>query len=294
VKNHYEEYCETRFDLCFTFQKPSTNTIAVDLDNQPFRDKHGLLYFRPGGHGALIENLNDAQGDLVYIKNIDNVAPDRLKCEIIHWKRILGGFLIDIQEQVHGFIIGLKEGKNVISQAAQFVRDRLLMQLPDGFDEWEDGLQRDFLVKRLNRPIRVCGVVPNSGEPGGAPFWVAGKDGLLSLQIIEKSQVDLDSEEQFRIWNSSTHFNPVDIVCGLRDYTGTFFDLRRYVDDEAVFISKKSKDGQDIKVLELPGLWNGSMSDWITMIVEVPMVTFNPVKSVFDLLRLEHQPDDQS
>lgn len=293
VKNRYEELCRTRFDLCFSFQKPSTNTIAVDLENQPFRDKHGLLHFRPGGHGALIENLNDTLGDLVYIKNIDNVAPDRLKGEIIHWKRILGGLLIDVQQQVHDFVIQLKEGRNITPQAAQFVRNRLLMQLPDGFDELEDGRRRELLVQKLNRPIRVCGVVPNAGEPGGAPFWVQEKDGTLSLQIIEKAQVDLNSEEQARIWNSSTHFNPVDIVCGLRDYRGEPFDLRHYVDEDAVFISRKSKDGQDIKVLELPGLWNGSMSSWITVIVEVPPITFNPVKSVFDLLRPEHQPDDQ-
>ncbi len=278
------------FDIDFSFQKPSTNTIAADMDGQPFRDRFGRLHFRPAGHGALMENLNDLRADLAYIKNIDNIVPDRLKEAVCFWKRVLGGYLVYVQEQVHSLVARLRGG-GALFDAERFAAGELLMEFPVGFSEWPEERRRAYLLEKLDRPIRVCGVVPNAGEPGGAPFWVEGRDGPPTPQIVEKAQVDLSSERQRVIWNSSTHFNPVDIVCCMRDCEGRPFDLRKHVDREAVLISKKSKDGKDILALELPGLWNGSMAHWITLFVEVPDYTFNPVKSVYDLLRPEHQPE---
>lgn len=293
IKPQYEQYCQTRFEVTFSIQKHSTDTIAVDLENRLFRERDGQLLFRPGGHGALLENLNHLQGDLVYIKNIDNVTPDQHKEPLIAWKKILGGVLVKIQETVHQYVKELmekREGHGLIEEVIAFARDRLLISEPQGFKRWPLKKQRDFLLNRLDRPIRVCGMVKNEGEPGGGPFWVAGKNGNLSLQIVENAQVDPTSSEQKRIWNSSTHFNPVDLVCGLRDYRGRAFNLYRYVDPEAVFISQKSKDGRELKSLECPGLWNGAMFDWVTIFIEVPTITFNPVKTINDLLRPEHQP----
>jgi hypothetical protein len=291
VRRCYEERYATCYDICFSFQKPSTNTIAVDLEDRPFRDRSGRLHFRPGGHGALLENLSELEGDLVYIKNVDNLTPDHLRDSGIFWKRVLGGFLLEIQETVHGYLRALQEGvgPGILKRCENYAREKLLIYFPKSYEYWPQEEKRTFLAKRLNRPIRVCGVVPNVGEPGGAPFWVDSEDGSLSLQIVEKAQVDFTSPVQRNIWMSSTHFNPVDLVCGLRDYEGKPFELKSFVDKNAVFISKKSKDGRDLKALELPGLWNGSMADWITVMVEVPILTFNPVKTVYDLLRPEHQ-----
>lgn len=288
----YEEHYGACYNVCFSHQKRSTDTIAVDLENRPFRDLSGSLHFRPGGHGALLENLNDLQGDLVYIKNIDNLVPDRLKETSAYWKKILAGYLVEVQQTVHGFLRSLKAtvDEDVVERAMRFAKEDLLIHFPVDFSLWPVEKRRWFLFERLNRPIRVCGVVVNTGEPGGAPFWVEDKSGALTLQIVERAQVDFSSPSQQEIWMSSTHFNPVDLVCGLRDFEGKPFDLRRYVDSEAVFISRKFKDGKEIKALELPGLWNGAMADWITIIVEVPEITFNPVKTVYDLLRPEHQP----
>jgi hypothetical protein len=274
----------------FSHQAKSTDTIAVDTENRPFRDLQGRLHFRPGGHGALLENLNRLGGDIVYIKNIDNLVPDRLKDETALWKRILGGYLIELQQKVHHLLHRMEAGSSdeVLKEAGEYAQHTLLIDFPDDYSAWAADQRRDFLYRKLNRPIRVCGVVPNEGEPGGAPFWVRDRDGSLSLQIVEKAQVDMSSPEQRTIWSSSSHFNPVDLVCGLRDFEGKPFDLDRHVDPNAVFISRKSKDGKELRALELPGLWNGSMSDWITVFVEVPRITFNPVKTVFDLLRPEH------
>ena len=292
IKPQYEQYYQTRFEVTFSTQKHSTDTIAVDLENRPFREREGQLLFRPGGHGALLENLNDLQGDLVYLKNIDNVTPDQHKEPLITWKKVLGGVLVKIQETIHLYIKELMErgeDHRLFEEVKVFARDRLLIPEPQGFKRWAPKRQRDFLLDRLNRPLRVCGMVKNEGEPGGGPFWVRGKDGNLSLQIVENAQVDPLSSEQQKIWNSSTHFNPVDLVCGLIDFQGRPFNLHRYVDPEAVFISQKSKDGRELKSLEWPGLWNGTMFDWVTLFVEVPSITFNPVKTIIDLLRPEHQ-----
>ena len=291
VRHRYAK-SDTRYELTWSTQKPSTDTIAVDLDNQPFRDDSGDLVFRPGGHGALLENLNDLNGDLLLIKNIDNVVPDHLKADTYTWTQLLGGSLIALQQQIFDYIQQLTTG-GVNSDAQQdmaaFAKEKLSATLPDtparSFDQ-----QRDWLLSIFNRPIRVCGVVPNTGEPGGGPFWVEHNDGAMSLQIVETSQVDMNDAEQRAHLRASTHFNPVHLVCGVRDYQGRPFDLRRFVDPETGFISAKSYQGRSLKALELPGLWNGAMAHWNTVFVELPVSTFNPVKTVFDLLRPEHQP----
>ena len=293
VNKHYPKRYGNCFDVTFSFQKPSTNTIAADINNLPFRDADGRLHFRPGGHGALLDNLNDLQGDLIYIKNVDNICRDHLKDTGVFWKRVLGGYLVEVQRRVHSHIKSLLAGSTLSLRATEeFLRNTLMIELPAGYAYWNLEKKRIHLFSRLNRPIRVCGVVPNEGEPGGAPFWVRDRSGGLSAQIVERAQVDFDSPEQRDIWRSSTHFNPVDLVCAVRDYRGQPFDLRRYADPEAVFLTRKSRDGRELKALELPGLWNGSMADWTSIMVEVPSATFNPVKTVFDLLRPEHQPGE--
>jgi hypothetical protein len=282
------------FQVDFSFQSRATDTIVVDLDNRPFRGEDGRLLFWPGGHGALLDNLNSLQGDLVYIKNIDNVVPDRLKEPTVLWKKIIGGFLVSLQDQVYGYVHRLISGeadRHLLEEIRSFAATQLLLVLPDGFAALPPGRQQEILIKRLNRPIRVCGVVKNEGEPGGAPFWVKELDGSLSLQIVETAQVDFDAPGQQEIWAASTHFNPVDLVVGLRDFQGRPFKLGEFMNPDAVFISRKSKKGKYFKVLERPGLWNGAMHHWLTVFLEVPLITFNPVKSVLDLLRPEHQPE---
>ncbi|MGA2400481.1 MAG: DUF4301 family protein, partial [Syntrophobacteraceae bacterium] len=249
VCRRYAERYGTDFEVSFSFQKSSTNTIAVDMKGFPFRDRFGRLNFRPAGHGALIENLNDLQADLVYIKNVDNVVPDSLKELVCFWKKALGGYLVSIQKIVHSILRRLKDPdcSRAIHEAAGFAASELLLSFPAGFEIWPEDKKRAFLFNLLDRPIRVCGVVPNAGEPGGAPFWVEDENGELSVQIVEKAQVDLNSPEQSAVWNSSTHFNPVDIVCCLRDYEGRPYDLRKFVDPKAVIITRKSKDARDIQ-----------------------------------------------
>lgn len=285
---------DCRYAVEFSVQPPGADTLAVNGDNRPFRDADGRLVFRPGGHGALLENLNELQGDLVYLKNIDNVVPDRLKEPTILWKQILGGFLVSLQGRLHSYLRRLQEDPgngDLFAEALEFAAAELALPVPPGIRAWSQDLAGSYLVQAFNRPLRVCGVVPNLGEPGGAPFWVREPDGSLSLQIVEGAQVDAASPEQRAIWEAATHFNPVDLVCGLRDDQGVPFELTRYVDHDAVFISRKSKNGRELKALEHPGLWNGAMARWLTLFVEVPKITFNPVKTVFDLLRPEHQPE---
>jgi hypothetical protein len=290
VRSRYEQDGR-RFVVTFSVQKPSTDTIAVDPENAPFR-ANGKLVFRPGGHGALLVNLHDLRGDVVFIKNIDNVTPDRLKAETYRYKRALGGYLIELQDQIFRYLHSLGQklpAERAVTEVAEFLRRELYMTLPDRFLRASLEEQRTFLIDKMNRPLRVCGVVKNTGEPGGGPFWVAHADGEVSAQIVEASQVDLQSPSQRKIWASASHFNPVDLVCGVRDYLGRPFDLTRFVDYETGFIARKSKDGRELKALELPGLWNGAMSKWNTVFVEVPLATFTPVKTVLDLLRPEHQ-----
>ncbi len=292
VKTGYEDKYGVQYGVGFSVQERSTDTIAVEMDNRPFRLGDGSILFRPAGHGALIGNLNSLNGDIIYIKNIDNVVPDRLKEHTFFWKKVLGGCLIRIQKRIFSYLKGLFAGpgdEKFLKEVLEFAKNTLCV-IPSQKHELTSakGL-RDFLITVLNRPVRVCGMVKNVGEPGGGPFWVEARDGSLSLQVVEKAQVDPGSEDQQDILASSTHFNPVDIVCGVRDLHGKPFDLEKYVDPEAVFISNKSKDGRELKALELPGLWNGGMAHWNTVFVEVPLITFAPVKTVNDLLRDEHQ-----
>lgn len=291
---HRYEAGGIKFDIRFSHQKASTDMAAVDDKNNLFRDSQGRLVLRPGGHGALIENLNDLDGDIIFIKNIDNVAPENLKADTIKYKQILGGYLLKLQDQVFDLLRMLcDEGAKdtldrEIESARCYAQEYLNISFPHGFAGWQQEIKREFLIKKLNRPMRVCGMVKNEGEPGGGPFWVKGQDGVISLQIIEGAQIDRDSA-QGAILERSTHFNPVDLVCGVKDFRGKKFDLLKFVDPEAYFISEKSRDGRILKAMELPGLWNGAMADWITIFVEVPISTFTPVKTVNDLLRSEHQ-----
>ncbi|MFQ5599827.1 MAG: DUF4301 family protein [Candidatus Krumholzibacteriia bacterium] len=294
VRTTHEQKYGVRFEVEFSVQSRSTGTLAVDLENRPFRTSSGELLFRPGGHGALLENVNDLHGDLIYIKNIDNVIIEHLSADTILWKKLLGGFLCMMQQRIFTHLRRLRAadaGSRALEEALRFARDELCMPLPDAVVVAGPRTIRESLVRLLDRPVRVCGMVPNTGEPGGGPFWVRDKDGRLSLQIVERAQSDPHSSEQQRIFESATHFSPVDLVCGVRDSEGQCFDLKRYVDPDAVFISEKSSEGRPLKALERPGLWNGGMADWITLFAEVPISTFNPVKTIVDLLRPEHQPE---
>jgi len=247
--------------------------------------------FRPGGHGALLENLNDYQGDIVFISNIDNVVPDHLKSPIVEWRMALGGYLVDLQEKVFHHLQQLHSANStVMNEAENFVRHHLLHQLPASFDDLDLAGKSSQLKHILHRPIRVCGVVPNTGDPGGGPFWVQDADGSQSRQIVEQSQVNPESNSQHELFALATHFNPVDMVCGLRDYQGNPFNLLNFTDPETSFIAQKSYEGRPLKALEWPGLWNGGMSDWITLFVEIPRSTFNPVKTFLDWLHPNHQP----
>lgn len=279
-----------KFNVSFSVQKPSTDTIAVDKDNNIFR-KEGELVFRPGGHGALIENLNDIDADVIFIKNIDNVVPDAYKRETVTYKRVLAGILINSQKQIFDYMRILNEGEPTpaqITEITKFCEEKLFILNPE-LEKYTNSQKIEYLKKKLNRPLRVCGMVKNEGEPGGGPFLCQNPDKTKSLQILESSQFDKNDDTQREIMKSSTHFNPVDLVCGVKDYKGKKFDLTKYIDEDTGFISLKSKDGKEMKALELPGLWNGAMSDWNTIFVEVPIETFNPVKVVNDLLRKEHQ-----
>lgn len=275
------------FDVTFSVQDPATDTIAVDMENKPVLNDAGEMHFRPAGHGALIKNLDDLNHDYVFIKNIDNVIVENLISDTVNFKKALGGILISLQEKVFSFLDDISE--TCIDEVTSFCEKELFYNFPSSFHNLDNESRKAYLAEILNRPIRVAGVVKNEGEPGGGPFWVEGSEGKESMQIVESAQVNMNSEAQSAIWESSTHFNPVDIVCGLKGHSGNKFNLADFIDYEAGIITKKSIEGKDIKALELPGLWNGSMSDWITVFVEVPLSTFNPVKTVFDLLRKEHQ-----
>ncbi len=278
------------YHVSFSEQKPSTDTIAADMENQPFRD-NGKLLFRPGGHGALIENLNDLDADIVFIKNIDNVVPDRLKEDTVTYKKLIAGVLVTLQKKVAAYLELLDSGKYThgqLEEIIRFLQQTLCCRKPD-IKNLEDAELVIYLRKKLNRPMRVCGMVKNVGEPGGGPFLAYNTDGTVSLQILESSQIDMKDPTKKEMFENGTHFNPVDLVCAIRDYKGNKFNLVNYVDKATGFISRKSKNGKDLKALELPGLWNGAMSDWNTVFVEVPLSTFNPVKTVNDLLREQHQ-----
>ncbi len=292
IKKRVEKKTNTKFDISYSFQKQETDTIAVNEDNTPFRTKNEELLFRPGGHGALIENLNDLDADIIYIKNIDNVVVRKYQEEVSGYKKILAGKLIEIQEEVFRILRAIDKEiptGSALEDIKTFLVKQLNVRLPLDFDKFAEHHKLEFLREALDRPIRVCGMVINEGEPGGGPFWVKKENGRLVLQIIETAQIDIKDTRQQQILKSATHFNPVDLVCGIKNYKGKKFDLLKHVDPNAGFITTKSVDGKTLKALELPGLWNGAMSNWISVFIEVPLTTFNPVKTVNDLLKSAHQ-----
>ncbi len=286
VIKDYEKRYGIKYNISFSIQKPSTDTVSVEMDGSILRDESGEIVFRPGGHGALIHNLNELDADVVFIKNIDNVSPDRSKADTCKYKKLLAGMLLLYQERIFNSLKRLESGaidEKSLADINSFVSTKL------GFKPAkEGGFSVEELIGLLNRPIRVCGMVKNEGEPGGGPFYVQEADGER-LMICESAQIDMEDREQREIFNNSTHFNPVDLLCGIKNYKGERFDLTKFVAPEQGFINYKSYKGRDIKVQELPGLWNGSMAHWITLFVEVPLTTFTPVKTVFDLLKPEHQ-----
>ncbi|MBC2837946.1 DUF4301 family protein [Robiginitalea sp. SC105] len=282
------------FTVGYSFQKPSTDTIAVTPENTPFRDNEGRILFRPGGHGALIENLDEQDADLIFIKNIDNVVVRSDLGEVTRWKEILGGYLIELQQQAFSYSRMLSEGSldhDLLNRIKAFLENRLNARFADGFQGLSIENQVAVLRDKLARPIRVCGMVRNEGEPGGGPFWITDRKGHESLQIIESAQVDTSDKEQETIFRESTHFNPVDLVCGVRDAYGEKYNLLNFVDEKQGFITDKTSEGRPLKALELPGLWNGGMAFWNTVFAEVPVSTFNPVKTVNDLLKPAHRTD---
>ncbi|PRP67619.1 DUF4301 family protein [Nonlabens agnitus] len=294
--NRIEEAVEAKtgknYEISFSYQKPSTDTIAVDMQDQPIVDKDGKLFFRPAGHGALLENLNDQDADIIFIKNIDNVTVSTMDEDVSVYKKMLAGVLLKLQEKAFAYLNELQ--KNSVDHGAfdemeQFISDQLLRRLPRDYHKYTKQYKREALIEALNRPLRVCGMVKNEGEPGGGPFWVTNEFGQSSLQIVESAQVDSDDYRQRKIAANCTHFNPVDLVCGVRDFQGNKFDLSQFRDLETGFITHKSRMGHELKAQELPGLWNGAMAHWNTIFVEVPLITFNPVKTVNDLLKPAHQ-----
>ena len=290
-KDGYAQKYGIKYNISFSEQKPSTDTVAANPDNTPFRTEDGKLLFRPGGHGALIENLNEIDADVIFIKNIDNVVPDRLKQETVDYKQVIAGVLVTLQKKAFGYLKVLDTGNYDHEQLEEMIRfvQRDLCCRKSDIKLLEDAELVIYLRNKLNRPMRVCGVVKNVGEPGGGPFLTYNQDGTVSLQILESSQIDKSNAEYQKMFTEGTHFNPVDLVCAVKDYKGQPFDLPKYVDKTTGLISSKSKNGKELKALELPGLWNGAMSDWNTIFVEVPLGTFNPVKTVNDLLREQHQ-----
>ncbi len=270
----------------FSVQKRSTDTIAVDHNFNPVRVKGGGLLFRPGGHGALLENLNQTEGDIIFVKNIDNVATESYLPDNVKWKKVLAGKLLEVREQIWKYLnlLDCERSEGLYEEIIDFMRSHLCIDIPNINRE----ILGDYLRAKLDRPIRVCGMVLNEGEPGGGPFLVRDADGSTSLQILEQAQIDKNVPEYVDMFRKGTHFNPVDVVCTITRYNGERFDLNRFTDPETAFVSEKSFEGISILALELPGLWNGSMSNWNTVFVEVPSSTFTPVKTLFDLLRPEH------
>lgn len=291
----YKKYEKSgwKFKVEFSFQSPSTDTVSVTSDNKPFRDEEGNIVIRPGGHGALLKNLNDLKADIILIKNIDNVVPDHLRDTTYEYKKVLGGYLVSLQEKIFGYLNELNKEKvsaDLIDEIISFIKREFGGALPSKLSSENSDKIKMFLTDFLNRPIRVCGMVKNEGHPGGGPFWVEDENGNLSKQVVEGAQVNLSDENQLKIFNSATHFSPVDFACGVKDYDGNNFDLSNFSNPDTGLITKKSKNGKELKALELPGLWNGGMYYWLTVFVEVPKITFNPVKEINDLLKPEHQP----
>jgi hypothetical protein len=291
VRRYYEEAFHVKLHISFSEQKHYTDIIAVDEQNNPVRDDNGKLIFRPGGHGALIENLNEQRADIIFVKNIDNVVPDWMKHTTIVYKKVLAGLLLELQTEAFRYLNLLDSGATPaqLKEIARFVQKKLHLELPQDYAKMTPKQQAQQLHQLLDRPMRVCGMVKNQGEPGGGPFYTLNTKGVKSLQIVETAQINQKDPEQAAILAGATHFNPVDLVCATKNYHGRYFDLRKYVDPDTGFISKKTKGAVTLKSQELPGLWNGAMAYWNTIFVEVPLATFNPVKTVNDLLRKEHR-----
>lgn len=293
IRPRVEGRSGTKFEVSFSFQDPATDTIAVDANNDPFRTEDGNLFFRPGGHGALIKNLNAVEADVIFIKNIDNVVTREKAPGVAKFKKLLAGKLLKLQEKCFNFLTRLDSNlpdEDLLSEIRKFIKEELKVDIEvqiNGLSSEEHIL---MIRDRLNRPLRVCGMVKNEGEPGGGPFLVNMMDGTKSLQIIEGAQIDENNVQQKEIAKNATHFNPVDIVAGTRNFKGEKFDLLKYIDPATSFIAEKSDNGRPLKALELPGLWNGGMAYWNTVFIEVPVSTFNPVKTVSDLLKSTHQP----
>jgi len=287
----FSELFGVNYEITFSTQQSNTDTVAVDMANMPFRDVDGQLVFRPGGHGALLQNLHGLDANIVFVKNIDNVTPDHLKEATIRYKKVIAGALVSLQKRIFNYIRLIESGNYTHEQVEEmiyFLQNDLCIKNPET-KFLEDVELVLYLKRKLMRPLRVCGMVKNEGEPGGGPFLAVNPDGTVSLQVIESAQIDFNHPDSRKAYEGSTYFNPVDLVCALRDVNGKKYHLPDYVDKNTGLISQKSKDGRDLKALELPGLWNGSMSDWNTVFIEIPIETFNPVKTVNDLLRPQHQ-----
>ncbi|MEL4308820.1 DUF4301 family protein [Joostella sp. CR20] len=296
IQSRVTEKTGVDFETSFSYQKEATDTLAVTMNNEPFRLETGEILFRPGGHGALIENLNDQDADIIFIKNIDNVVVYKYKHELAQYKKVLAGKLLEVQNKAYAYAKMLDEtspSEGEISEIKSFLQTELNVHVRSDFDKYKEIYQIEFLKEKLNAPIRVCGMVKNEGEPGGGPFWIKDEDGNISLQIVETPQIDTKNKFQEEILKSATHFNPVDIVCSVKNYKGEKYNLLDFVNKKQAFITNKTKEGKELKALELPGLWNGGMAFWNTIFVEVPLTTFNPVKTVVDLLKPAHQVKDK-
>ena len=287
----YQSLFGVKYFVSFSEQQSSTDTIAVNPDNTPFRENDGSLLFRPAGHGALLDNLGQLDADIIFIKNIDNVVPDSIKQETIVYKKALAGIVLSYQRRIFNYLNHLVESTDdsLLEEIDSFFQKELCVIPPVDFENWDNAEKKEYFLKKLDRPLRACGMVKNQGEPGGGPFWAENADGSSSLQVVESAQVDVEDAEQNSIFKNSTHFNPVDLVCAVKNRLGELYDLKKFRDPLTGFITGKSKDGKELKAQELPGLWNGAMADWNTIFVEVPLITFNPVKTVNDLLREQHQ-----
>jgi len=287
-----EESCGVRFRVELSLQSPSTSIVAADGQSRPFRDEDGCLVFRPGGHGALLQNLQRIDADFIFVKNIDNIPPESLQKKILPYKKVLGGLMIETQRQVYSCLRRLEQ-KDLslpdLQAVADFCRDALNSDFPKEFSKLAARERRQWLFRLLNRPLRVCGMVRNEGEPGGGPFWVLEKDQSRTLQIVESAHVDFSLPQQADIWSKASYFNPVDMVCCTKNYRGEKFILDDYVNWDAYLISPKTQKGRELQAQELPGLWNGGMAFWNTIFVEFPLAVFNPVKTVYDLLRPQHR-----
>ena len=297
VKSKYENLCRIKYKISSSVQSPSTNILAVDENNRPLRDAGGNLIFRPGGHGSLLKNLQNLDADLIFIKNIDNIVPEKLLKKILPYKKILGGLAMQIQQEIFAILRQIENDEpdhTQIESIKNYCYRRLNIVFPGSVSRQSLKIQKQILFSFLNRPLRVCAIVRNEGEPGGAPFWVEENDGSQTLQIVESGHIDKSSPDQMSAWSAAKYFNPVDLVCCTKNYQGEKFNLDNYVNKDAYLITTKNEKGRSLKALELPGLWNGGMAYWNTVLVELPIIVFNPVKTVDDLLRPEHLVGKQS